>query len=575
MSAKKAKSAKTTRKAKPASDAKPLDPNSDEYREMQRRLRKLKEAFDAGKIKIMGHLAEGFKESLDKVRFLPNGDIDLATVDGRIRSMALMATWQADRAEIKEKNPLKEIQRVYFDYIYQNFGEYYEVAVRRGLSPHQAGLAASNSQESRDHFTKVIPRFLESIKEIWSYVNDPCSYHLEDLQGLKGVFGGDILPSYSHNIASSCGLYLDTILLPDPFLRMGPLFSRWNDQNRAYYFMKHAMNLLNYRDLALADVEPPIVAVVPDGLFYDPHQSKLVTRLGEADGVAHASVLFGQKFSNYADVVDFTAKLKTTDDLVAAIKAPDRLLFDTEWTGTLAEQIERHRSGPLAKVGMAMPVGQMVAMQCASRMAQANDVLCRSQRFCGVPLVDAPTSWRYLTWKLEYDNRTAHGLDAKATQVVAGLQAAVSGQMRWLGNIPPAALVELRTTGAIEEIRTILREGVSDLETMDEAAFKRGANAVVENLQRAFGAHEEAVAKLQSKKWKFAGKDMGSWIAIGTVEVAAVATGAPLFGLSAFLANQVFDVPKLKELVQTAQALKKEMETLKRSPVGLLFAHKG
>jgi hypothetical protein len=47
-----------------------------------------------------------------------------------------------------------------------------------------------------------------------------------------------------------------------------------------------------------------------------------------------------------------------------------------------------------------------------------------------------------------------------------------------------------------------------------------------------------------------------------------------LFGLSAFIANQVFDVPKLKELVPTAKALKKEMDERKQSPVGLLFAHK-
>jgi hypothetical protein len=574
MPTKKTKHAKPLKKEAPAKGSQLPDPASGEYREMQRRLGKLRGALEEGKFKVVETLAEGFKESLNKVRMLPNGDVDLGTVDGRIRGAAMMVTWQADRTEIKEKNPLKEIQRLYFEYIYRNFGEYHKIAVQRGLTPHQAGLAASNSQESLDHFTKVVPKFLESLKEVWSYVNDATAYHLEDLSGLKGVFGGDILPSNTHNIASSSGLYLDTILLPDPFLRMGPLFSRWNDRDRAYYFMKHAMNLLNYRELALADVEPPIVAVIPDGLFYDPQQFKLVMSLGEADGAAHASALFGRKFGNFDEVVDFTAKLKSTDELVAAVKAPERLLFDTEWTGTLAEQIERHRTDTLAKVGMDLPVGRMVAMQCSSRMAQANDMLVRCQRFRGVPLVDAPTSWRYLTWKLEYDNRKMHGLDAQATQVVAGLQAAANGEMQWLGNIPPEALIELRTTGAIDEIRNILRDGIGDLATMDEAAFKRGASGVVANLQRAVGSHEEALAKLRAKKWKFAGKDVGSWVAIGTVEVAAAATGAPLFGLGAFLANQVMEVPKLKELIPTAKALKQEMETLKRSPVGLLFAHK-
>jgi hypothetical protein len=84
-------------------------------------------------------------------------------------------------------------------------------------------------------------------------------------------------------------------------------------------------------------------------------------------------------------------------------------------------------------------------------MVQANDVLLRSQRFGGVPLIDAPTFWRYFTWKLEYDNRSAYGLDATDTQVVAGLQVAAQGNMQWLGRIPSAALIELRKTGGIQE----------------------------------------------------------------------------------------------------------------------------
>ena len=63
-------------------------------------------------------------------------------------------------------------------------------------------------------------------------------------------------------------------------------------------------------------------------------------------------------------------------------------------------------------------------------------------------------------------------------------------------------------------------------------------------------------------------------MAIGTVEIAAAATGAPLFGLSAFIANQLFDVPKLKDLIPKAKALKQEMDKRKKSPVGLVFAHK-
>ena len=551
-----------------------MDYSAEQYQEMQRRLRKLKDAFESGAVQFAPAVAKGFKKSLDRVRYKADGDIDLDTVDARVRVLALSVTVMSDREEVKKHNPLREIQRAYFDYVERNFGEYHKAMTARGLTPHQAGTIAGRSAEAREHFKTVAPKIFESIKQIWTYVNDPCRYHLEDLHCLKGVFGGDILPSYTHNIASSCGLYLDTILLPDPFLKIGPLFERWNDRDRAYYFIKHAMILLNYKELALADVDPPIVAIVPDGFSFDEDERKLIWQLGEQDGVKHASLLFGEKFGALAEVVEFTSKLKTIDRVVSAVRDPSRLLFDTDWKGSLADQVDRAMKHEYARVGMKLPVGQMIAMQCVSRMVQANDVLYNSQHLRGVPLIDAPTSWRYLTWKLEYDNRAAHGIDSTSSQIVAGLQEAVAGKMRWLGNIPPAALIELRKTGGIEEIRSVLRKGISDLETMNEDAFKSGASLVVENLKSAFAAHEKALDKIKAKGWKFARSDIGSWLAIGTVEIAAAATGAPLFGLSAFIANQLFDVPKLKDLIPKAKALKQEMDKRKKSPVGLVFAHK-
>ena len=54
---------------------------------MQRRLQILKKQFEAGKVKF----AEGLQviDSLKAVRYAPDGSVDLSTVDGLVRSMAL------------------------------------------------------------------------------------------------------------------------------------------------------------------------------------------------------------------------------------------------------------------------------------------------------------------------------------------------------------------------------------------------------------------------------------------------------------------------------------------------------
>lgn len=218
---------------------------------LQRRLKILKQQFEQGKI----YIAEGLKviDSLKAVRELPDGTIDLSTVDGLVRSIALMAEHMHDREELKKANPLADIQRTYFDFLHANFSHFYDIMVERGLTPHEAARAVSSSESSRAELLGPMPEFLATIDEFWDATGDIAHWHVEDLHGaLKGVFGGDLFPSHSQNLASKTGIYLDTLVLPDPFLRSRTLFGLWDDERRAYYLVKHALNLLQYRELACA-----------------------------------------------------------------------------------------------------------------------------------------------------------------------------------------------------------------------------------------------------------------------------------------------------------------------------------
>jgi hypothetical protein len=52
----------------------------------------LREQLEAGRIHFAPHLVEETKKSLMAVRYGADGEIDLETVDGRVRSMALAVT---------------------------------------------------------------------------------------------------------------------------------------------------------------------------------------------------------------------------------------------------------------------------------------------------------------------------------------------------------------------------------------------------------------------------------------------------------------------------------------------------
>lgn len=542
---------------------------------LRRRLEVLKTELEAGNVKI----AEGLQvvESLKNVRYAADGTIDLDTVDSLVRSMALGVEAFNDRRELKEAIPLFDIQNAYFTFLERNFGPYYKVMVERGLTPHDAGLALSQNEESINELNENLTEFLETIDEFWSQTAEAAHAHVEDMHDcLKGVFGGDLFPSPYENIASKCGLYTDTIVLPCPFLRSAHIFERSTPQRRAYYLIKHALNILRYKELACYDVSPPIVVVLPDLSAIEEQEKKYYFRLGQDDALIHAEKVFGRSFGSFEELLEYATSLDTIEAVTKAVSEPGRVLFDTEWTGTLEEQLKRAAEHEIAHLLGTTNPGVIVASQALGRMSTSNELLIKARRLRGTPLIDAPTSWQFFSWKLEYDAERAQDRDdATDLHVLRGLQNLAESEMEWLGAVPPAALMEVRKEGALAEIRSILQHGVRDLTELNPGNFHRTGDQVFDNIHNAFEDHKKRIRELRARGWKFAGSDVGSWFVVGSLAVAAAATGMPVWGLAAIAADQLLDAPKLKDIPESIRKLASESAELKQSPVGLLFKYSG
>jgi hypothetical protein len=213
-----------------------------------------------------------------------------------------------------------------------------------------------------------------------------------------------------------------------------------------------------------------------------------------------------------------------------------------------------------------------MASHSVGRMAVSNELLIKSRRLRGTPIIDAPTSWQYLSWKMEYDAEHVEKIyNVKELHVVRSLQHMGNGEMEWLGNVPPDALIEIRQQGAMDDIRGILGKGIDELTASNPNNYDLSRNQVFDNIYRAFDLHKQNIKELQRKKWKFAGSDIGSWLVTGSLTVTAAATGMPIFALAAIGADQLLDAPKLKDIPNSIKELAKESKELHSSPVGLLF----
>lgn len=551
-----------------------------EYEErVKRRVLILKDLLEEGKIKVVENLANDLNESLSKARFDENGEPDLDTIDGRIRSMALMAEHFDYREKMKAAISLYQIQESYFTRFEVNFKDFYEIMLKKSLTPHQvAEFAAYN--HSNDYLDKAIEPIIDELNEFWSAVAETGYYHLQDQgKSIKAVFGGDLFPSNDQNIASKCGIYTDTIILPCPIIRSRHMFKVWNKQERVYYLVKHALNILQYKDLALADTEKPIVVVLADKEMIDESSFEQIRKLGEHDAVYHAEQVFGRKFSSMEELIEFGNSLDTVDKVVKEIKNPDKVLFDTEFKEPLSIQIEQQINGQSGQLMQTQHPGLIVSILGLGRMSVSNELLFKAAKVGGgIPLIDAPTSWQYFKWKLEYDGeRTSKNLNLPKSHILQGLNSLSKTNLQWIGKIPPEGLIEIRKSGAIDEIRNILSKGIDELVLSNSLDYEYTAKMVYENLNNAFENHQKNIKELVSKKWKIAGKDFGSWLAMGTLEIASAYTGTPLYGISTIVLSQIIDAPKLKDLpksVKTIKEIEKEKQNLSKSPIGLMFNYK-
>jgi hypothetical protein len=489
----------------------------------------------------------------------------------------LGAEYIHDREEMKKAISLAEIQHTYFTFLQDNFGEFYRAMVDHGLTPHDAATALSRSASSIDELTKKLRGFLEAVEEFWAQASEVAQAHVEDMHDvLKGVFGGDLFPSHNENIASKCGVYIDTLVLPDPFMRSKFLFQRWKPERQAYYLVKHGLNLLQYRELACADVSPPVVVILPDNTALEQDEGQFFLQLGQRDAVVHATKVFRRPFDSFDDLKEFASSLDTVDRVVREVAEPNRVLFDTQWKGSLKEQLERACTDELAELLGTKNPGVIVAAQAVGRMSVSNELLAKAYRLRGTPIIEAATSWQYFVWKLEYD---AENLEREANfpdlHVVRALESVAHNEMQWLGRVPAEALIELRKTKAIQEIRTILAKGVKELSLTNPANFHRTTEQVFENIRAAFQQHRKGIDELSSKKWRFARSDIGSWLVVGSLLVTAAATGVPFWGILAIAADQVLDAPKLRSIPKSIQGLARETQRLRQSPVGMLFKYGG
>ena len=536
----------------------------------------LRDQLEAGKIFFAPHLIDDFRRSAAAIRLRPDGLVDPNTVDGSIRAATLMLKAFKYRDDTKKAIPLPKIQEAYFAFLFQQFGQLYDEFKKANVAPSVIAHSASRDPKFVANLMAGLPDIARALEQFWEGVVDAGEFHLQDSQQLKSTFSGDIFPAYSENVVSTAGLYIDTIVLPCPITRTVGLQNRFPDKEVARLVVKHVLTAMTYRDIAIADVNPPIVLILPNREDVAPSGMERLGDRIEPLAMKHAAHLFGRQFESMAHLHEFCSELRTVDKVVAELKSPDRLVFDTAWGAGAKPQLERamHEGMPLPDGMDPDNAGDRVFSSCVSRMGQASGAQARAESYAGCPLIQAPTSWLYYTWLLEYEAIPSDvgGDQREALHIVHALTSQNEMNLEWLGNVPIDTVLEIRKQGLAEDVRAVLGQGVSDLLGTNPDNYFRTTDQVIANLDLAFAKHQQALQEAKTKKLKLYGIDVASCVVTGGIAVAAALTSNPALGaISGALG--VAGLPNIKDIKSKYSQIAEDERRRKSSPTGLLFRH--
>ncbi|RWA45705.1 hypothetical protein AU476_01355 [Cupriavidus sp. UYMSc13B] len=365
----------------------------------------------------------------------------------RATTLAIRAMQYRDEA--KSSVSLAQVQEIYFDFLFKEFGWLFDQMQAEKVNPAQVAHAMSEHSDFVKGLTENLPGFVDALREFWGSVFDPASYHLQDGTQLKAAFSGDLFPAHWENTVSTAGLYIDTIILPCPIMRIAPMVGIASDREITTVLVKHMLTAMTYREIATAELDPPVALVLPnrDDIHIDDRQI-IVTR-ATPSALKHAEYLFHRQFESVEHLQEFCGKLQTIDQVIAELKGQDRLVFDTDWGHTAREQLDH----AVAEQTALLPgldkgiVGYHVLQSCVGRMAQAMGAQQNAIYFGGTPLINATASWKYYTWLLDYQGAQvkAPGEEqARSMHVVHALAHERENNLSWLGNVPVQAVLDIR-----------------------------------------------------------------------------------------------------------------------------------
>jgi|GEM_PF-997389 len=464
-----------------------------------------------------------------------------------------------DKNAIITDQRISKIYSDYFDLIDSYFG-----SIKKYLSPgkyghEQLGREISSYPFVSDLVLDAVDDIGEDIHQFWGKVHDVIRTYLIQQESLKCLYSGDLSPVDIENFVKRSGLYVDTVIIPDPLLNIATFMKPAFADKKLYLdkLIRHVFNIVRLRDLILASANEKIVLLYPTNLqtLDEKTEAKILTD-AESEYLKYVNELIGHKFTTKFEVIEHFKTYDTVADLFKTIRNVNVLptaintphAFEVKMRGMF--DISRKFSVPKHK-----NVTEAFATYALGQFARVQEHKLYCNLLVAEPIYDYELPWSFLNYDLG-------GQDIDPA-IVNALQ--TSG-FNWIGNVPLEALKILREEGQMDYMRAILRKGITSMQSRTDKDMTKTIAQLQENIREAFNQQKSETASLKKHVGNILKKDI-------PIEV-----GAFLVGFIPYIGNYLTLPAVAKSLydkVQTIQATRKKLQASEKGAISLLLKSYG
>jgi hypothetical protein len=421
-----------------------------------------------------------------------------------------------------------------------------------------------------------MPSICSNIENFWHENYLFVSQEILRSPGLKIRFGGDIGPQKSDAVFERVGLYFDTLIVPDPMLRVASLPDDVN-KTKDYYLLKYGIEQVLAKDIYLADVYPPIAVLVADSeLAGNDRGFQGLSSLAQIDCVILTNELYNQKFDNFDEVQTFFSRFQDIQEAVGEVQKPDLFFWDEDAALLPSAQLEAilqrdNLDWDRKELSSKLQGPNYLPFMFMGRMMQINDIVHRSY-YQGVhPLVVAPVSYHWLAWKLNANQQqlVSNGFGMQNVLELKLTNALLSDDLMWLSNVTISDLIELRRKGYLSELRSTIQKETDRFSNAKLDELEGIAPQVDYNLRAVLQQHQDEIEKLD-KSFRSELALSGSTFLL-SLAAAVQPSLSPLAPNWMTTIGSVIGTTSLHGVVKATIEYLRDRKSLGKSPIGILW----